>query len=121
MSMGLDVNAGLALQSAADYLETASRDLDRLASELETVVFLMREYSLPNHEWSFYPESAAGNYRFAAIYLNSAAFYFRLASWNLRGSQAVNNLTSANSELESYERSMSAADSAMTSWSIWTT
>lgn len=118
LSWGWEATAGLALRSAADYQETAARELDAAARELDTVVFLLRAHSLPNHEWALYLESASGDLRWAATHLRNAAFYNRLVSWNLRDPQTVNNLDNANLALDSYERSIVSATSSLELWSI---
>ena len=119
LSWGWEATAGLALRSAADYQDTAARELDTAASELEIVFLLLRTHSFPNYEWAFYLESASGDLRWAAIHLRDAAFYNRLASWNLRSPQTVNNLDSANRSLDDYDSSISSALSNLELWSIW--
>ena len=120
LDWGNELTAASALRSAADDLGTAARELTTAASEFDTVVFLLRAHSLPNHEWAFYLEYAAGDLRRAAGHLRDAAFNYRQASWNLGGSQAANAITNANWALDSYESSISSATSDVELWSIWT-
>ena len=120
LNWGNESTAASALRWAADYLETAARESDTAANELGTAVFLLRTHSLPNHEWSFYLEYAAGDLRRSASHLRDAAFNYSQASWNLGGSQAVTDINDANWALDSYESSIASASSNLELWSIWT-
>ena len=120
LDWGDEFTAASALRSAADDLETAARELNTAASEFSTVIFLLRAHSLPNHQWAFYLEYAAGDLRRAAGHLRDAAFNYRQASWNLGGSQAASDITNANWALDSHESSISSASSNLELWSIWT-
>ncbi len=120
LDWGNEFTAASALRSAAGYLETAARESSTAASELDTVVFLLRAHSLPNHDWAFYLESASSDLRRAARHLRDAAFSYRQASWNLANSQAINDINDANWALESYESNISSATSNLELWSIWT-
>ena len=120
LDWGNEFSAASALRWAADDLETAARELNAAAGELDTVVFLLRAHSLPNHEWAFYLESASGDLRRAARYLRDAAFDYRQASWNLASPQAINYINDANWALDSYDSSISSATSNLELWSIST-
>lgn len=120
LDWGNEFSAASALRWAADDLETAARELNAAAGELDTVVFLLRAHSLPNHEWAFYLESASGDLRRAARHLRDAAFDYRQASWNLASPQAINYINDANWALDSYDSSISSATSNLELWSIST-
>ncbi len=105
-----------ALRLAAGYLDTAAVELDAAASELNTVVTLIRDYSLPHAQWSFYLELAASDMRVAAAHLRNAAFYYRLVSSNLESPRSSGNLDAGDREVNSY---LSFSASARSSIELW--